>query len=262
MGTVVGKVAGPGGVAAPVFPTRDSRIGVAISTQLVIRGTTYPYGYRSGPCYGDLVDGGSCTVVDGNAGAPPARGRYTIALVKLRDGALDPGLGTWAGEGRLHLNADGGKGVDDNTVINFKGTYTVNALTCDTRDLHVDLGSSPSAGFGGLGTTTEHRPFAIQLNNCDAGITSVTYQLEPTSSIIDADQSVIALKPGGATGVGLQLMDGRGHPVPLGKPVPHHDGVAGAASISIPFRAAYYQTAARITAGKADAAVRFTITYH
>lgn len=93
---------------------------------------------------------------------------------------------------------------------------------------------------------------------------SVQYYISPTTSIVNSANSVVALVGGtdAATGVGLQLLDGSGNPFPLNtaETMTSYNGGTGG-SYTIPMRARYYQTAATVTAGQANASMTLFMTY-
>jgi major type 1 subunit fimbrin (pilin) len=137
------------------------------------------------------------------------------------------------------------------------GSITVPA--CTASDITVSLGNPLIIGFKGPGSTSTAQPFSIDLQNCPAGINRVQYELDPMTSVIDPKLSLIALEPGGASGVAIQITDNSGNPVPL-QQLNATSYSAGSGSFRIPLRAAYYQTG-KISPGAAKASVRFIMNY-
>jgi major type 1 subunit fimbrin (pilin) len=129
--------------------------------------------------------------------------------------------------------------------------------SCQVQDMTVHMGSVSGSEFHGQGSVAGTQAFNITLTDCPAGYNTIQYTLHPLTAIIDREQSVIALQAGGASGVGLQLQNDQG-PVPFDQAIsfPYTSG-----TLSIPLKAAYYQTAPAITSGEAKAAVEFSITY-
>jgi major type 1 subunit fimbrin (pilin) len=123
------------------------------------------------------------------------------------------------------------------------------------------MGTVSGSAFHGPGTAAPAKAFSITLQNCPAGFSTIQYTIHPTNPILDPINAVIGLLQGGATGVGLQLLDGQNNPVPLNRAVTVPGYTPGSSTVDIPLQAAYYQTAPAITSGRADAAVDFTITY-
>jgi major type 1 subunit fimbrin (pilin) len=75
---------------------------------------------------------------------------------------------------------------------------------------------------------------------------------------------VLALTPTStATGIGLQLKDGNGNPLQYNTTqytLSAYNTATGG-SYTIPLTAAYYQTAATVTPGSANATLTFTLIY-
>ena len=81
--------------------------------------------------------------------------------------------------------------------------------------------------------------------------------------MLDATNGVLALSSGStATGIGLQLKDGSGNPLKYNTQytLTRYSKTTGG-SHTIPLTAAYYQTAASVTPGSANAVLTFTMTY-
>jgi len=142
---------------------------------------------------------------------------------------------------------------------------TSNSITpvvssCTTPSINVPLGKQSSNDFKGVGSTVGERHFNIQLNNCPAGINSISYRLDPVNAAFDAKNGILALDPGGATGVGIKIMDSNGAAVALGQTLNFSNSVA-AGSYSIPLKAAYYKISDTVVGGAANASMQFTVTY-
>lgn len=152
--------------------------------------------------------------------------------------------------------------VDGNPVFYLA---TSNAITpavssCTTPSINVPLGKQYSSKFKGVGSTIGERTFSIQLNNCPAGINSISYRLDPVNAALDARNGILALDPGGATGVGIKVTDSNGATVGLGKTFNFLTNVS-AGNYNIPLKAAYYKTSDTVMGGAANASMQFTITY-
>ncbi|WP_157720777.1 fimbrial protein [Pseudomonas mucidolens] len=142
---------------------------------------------------------------------------------------------------------------------------TSNAITpavssCTTPSINVPLGKQYSSKFKGVGSTIGEKTFSIQLNNCPAGINSISYRLDPVNTALDARNGILALDPGGATGVGIKVTDSNGAPVGLGQTFNFLKNVS-AGNYNIPLKAAYYKTSDTVVGGAANASMQFTITY-
>ena len=132
--------------------------------------------------------------------------------------------------------------------------------SCTTPSITVPLGKQFSNKFKGVGSTIGEKAFSIQLNNCPAGINSISYRLDPVNSALDAVNGILALDPGGATGVGIKITDDNNAAVGLGRARAFLKNVAEG-SYSIPLKAAYYKTSDTVVGGAANASMQFTITY-
>ncbi|MFC0571894.1 fimbrial protein [Paraburkholderia solisilvae] len=134
--------------------------------------------------------------------------------------------------------------------------------SCTTPDVTVTMGQYRTAQFKGVGSVTPGVAFNLALTNCSAGISQIQYQLSAPAGARIAAQGVINLSSdSSARGIGLQIVDGGGVPLKLDN-VYSVSGVNGtASSYLVPFKAAYYQTDASVTAGTANANLTFTITY-
>lgn len=146
--------------------------------------------------------------------------------------------------------------------VGFTQAVTTTAKSCITPDVYVPMGSQKSSGFAGINTRLTPKAFEIKLNSCATTLT-IKYRLDATTSIINQAESVIALSSGStAAGVGVQILDDMDKPLPLGvqiavKNLSYYTG----GNLSIPLKAAYYQTANNTTAGTANTSLTFTMTY-
>jgi major type 1 subunit fimbrin (pilin) len=250
------------GAAVPVLSTNIEGIGIAVAARVAFE-TSGWQPWMQGMQYpaGNVL---SLAEDYNSSWAPRQGGQVSYQLVKTKDGVVNTGEISSV-YSRLSEAPTG----PHNTQVN--GAWTeqryalapirIVPLTCTTRDVNVNMGRIALRAFRGPGTTAGRKSFAIELRDCPAGIQSIDYTLDPTTPIISLDQGVVALEAGGATGVGVQLMDATGSPVPLQQPVRFSGYIPGSPSVDIPLQAAYYQTADTITAGQANTAVRFTITY-
>ncbi|WP_143010639.1 fimbrial protein [Cupriavidus necator] len=91
------------------------------------------------------------------------------------------------------------------------GTYGV------PRDTPV--GTHQNKEFAGPGTYTSSPGFNIALNNCPAGMTSVSYRIDAVTPALDAANSVVSLDASStASGIGVQLLDHSGNVFRWGPP--------------------------------------------
>jgi major type 1 subunit fimbrin (pilin) len=144
------------------------------------------------------------------------------------------------------------------------GRMNFKAATCSSTDVTVEMGKQAISAFAGVGPAkTSPRPFFIHLARCPAGLRAIQYQLDAVTPIVDAAQSVIALDgAASARGVGIQLLDQYGAPLPLATPLTlsdYHPGSGG--HYKIPLQARYYRLSDPLRAGSVRAAMTFTISY-
>lgn len=145
------------------------------------------------------------------------------------------------------------------------------APTCevqtDSKQITVPLGNHPVTSFTGMGSVGPTVPFSIHLGAC-SNVSQVTIQF---NAVADADYPSAAaagvLSTAGspspaATGVGIQLMDGRtSSPMILLQPKVMWSGASGTISISLPFGARYIQTRSTVTPGNAHGSAQFVLSY-
>lgn len=155
-------------------------------------------------------------------------------------------------------------------TVNFTGSITDTACVVDTASatLSVPLGKISTKSFAGAGTVAPATKFTLVVKSCPAATTaSVNFDGTPVSG----DNNVLALTTGTgvATGVGVQISDKDGNPVPLrglsgsydlkkGDPADTTKDVTNA----LDFTARYIATAATVGAGTANASTNFTIVYN
>lgn len=251
------------GAAVPVISTNVYGIGIAIAARAYFQATGWTP-WMQGMQYpaGDILL--SAEIYTGDRSRTEG-GQVSYQLVKTTDGLVNAGqvsnLYTKLLEAPLGPNTQNLPGAWSAQMYSLAPIQIV-PLTCRTPDVNVAMGNISIRDFHGPGTTAGRKSFSIELTNCSDGIQSIEYSLDPITQIIDPVQGVIGLEAdGAATGVGLQLLDDTGHPVPLQQAIPYSGYVPGSVSASIPLQAAYYQTADTVTPGHANSAVRFTITY-
>lgn len=137
----------------------------------------------------------------------------------------------------------------------------------DSKQITVPLGNHLVTSFSGVGSVGSTVPFSIHLGAC-SNVSQVTIQF---NAVADADYPSAAaagvLSTAGspspaATGVGIQLMDGRtSSPMVLLQPKVMWNGASGTTSISLPFGARYIQTRSMVTPGYAHGSAQFVLSY-
>lgn len=157
--------------------------------------------------------------------------------------------------------------------VNLASGFCLNVVepTCtvqtDSKQITVPLGNRSVTSFSGVGSLGPTVPFSIRLGAC-SNVSQVTIQF---NAVADADYPSAAaagvLSTAGspspaATGVGIQLMDGRtSSPMILLQPKVMWNGTSGTTSISLPFGARYIQTRSMVTPGYAHGSAHFVLSY-
>lgn len=148
--------------------------------------------------------------------------------------------------------------------LSLSRAINVVAASCETPDVQVAMGEDYKLlDFGGPGSTAREVPFNLKLNNCPKGIAKVNYQLQAITSVIDADKGVVALNPNStAVGIGLQIKDANGVPVPFNTPRTFSGYDATGGNFLIPLKASYYRLATEsLRPGTANTEVTFIMSY-
>lgn len=188
--------------------------------------------------------------------------------------------------------------ITTNTVefqqVNYSGNINIVSRTCSTPDVTVPMGTHLTNAFSGKNTFTPWKDFSIALNNCPAfngyyqgtgprwlsdGTSNnlesrknntLRVRVDPTVAAINPTQGIFKLNASAvgdapsATGVGVQIADSHGTPLPLA--TLRASGITPraeeGASYAIPLKARYIQTEDSISAGPANATATFTIDYY
>ncbi|MBW7981906.1 fimbrial protein [Enterobacillus tribolii] len=144
-----------------------------------------------------------------------------------------------------------------------KAVFVTKGCRPNSNDINIPLGTIPLSQFKGVGTTVGEKTFSVGLN-CDAGVqASVTLE-----GIADAQTSSNAIQLIGsghadfASGVAVQILHNGSVIKPNGttKIATIDSTTTGANSFNMSAR--YYQTAATVTEGKANAVATLTIWYN
>ncbi|WP_321800447.1 fimbrial protein [Burkholderia sp. BCC1988] len=136
--------------------------------------------------------------------------------------------------------------------------------TCSISDQTVALPPVQHHVFSGIGSTAGATDFRVHLNNCPAGYNRIGYQLAPLDDVVTGTPGGMQLRPDAtATGVGIQIADATtGQPLTLRKShtVTNYNPATGG-SPSIPLRASYLQTDAKIGGGYVHAGAQVLLDY-
>ncbi|MDR6477163.1 MULTISPECIES: fimbrial protein [Paraburkholderia] len=249
------------GYTFPVYATNYPGIGIAVGWQDMQGGSVVT---NDGPINPSVNNG------YGYNGSTSVRGLIYAAFVKTGPisggtlagqsvGQLTPG--TWSYVTTPPTNVSVMYSQSDTAV--FPTLNVVNA-SCTTPDVSIPLGTFPTTGFTAIGRTTTTANFSISLNNCPAGMNSIKYRIDPTTTVLNSSQSVVALdSTSSATGVGVQLLNSAGSaafPLSSLQTFSGYSSSTGG-SYTIPLAARYYQTSATVTPGPANTSMTVTMQY-
>ncbi|MEE7532274.1 MULTISPECIES: type 1 fimbrial major subunit FimA [Klebsiella] len=150
-------------------------------------------------------------------------------------------------------------------TVHFKGEVVNAACAVDAGsiDQTVQLGQVRSAKLAAAGQTSSAVGFNIQLNDCDTTVSTKASVAFAGTAVDSTNTTVLALQSsaaGGATNVGVQILDNTGTALAL-------DGATFSTATTlidgtniIPFQARYYATGVA-TAGIANADATFKVQY-
>lgn len=150
-------------------------------------------------------------------------------------------------------------------TVHFKGDVVNAACAVDAGsiDQTVQMGQVRSAKLATAGSTSSAVGFNIQLNDCDTSVSTKASVAFSGTAVDTTNNTVLALQgsaSGGATNVGIQILDNKGKPLAL-------DGATFSSATTLndgpnvlPFQARYYATGAA-TAGTANADATFKVQY-
>ena len=150
-------------------------------------------------------------------------------------------------------------------TVHFKGELVNAACAVDAGsvDQTVQLGQHRTAKLAAAGDVSQNVGFNIQLNDCDTTVATtakVAFAGVAANAANPTVLSVASSAAGGATNVGIQILDSKS--VPLGL-----DGATFSTAVTLkdgvnilPFQARYYALGAT-TAGVANADATFAVQY-
>ncbi|MGG8472668.1 fimbrial protein [Rahnella sp. PAMC25617] len=146
-------------------------------------------------------------------------------------------------------------------TINFTGQIV--ATTCDvnggsTASINVDLGTVAATSFTAAGDTSSPTAFTISLTNCPTTFTAAAVKFDGTADAVDNQLLEVT---GGATGVGIEIADNQGTPIPLYTASRFYPIDATAEGVDMNFIARYKSTEATVGEGEANGTSQFTINY-
>jgi len=258
-------VTGPHGLAYTVWNTNVPGVGIAIGVNPYVSTCGYQGWQNLGKPSGTFPtpwSGGVCT----QNGSLTNGGQAEMALVKT--GPITAGTVTglqFEGASVTGPTIHGPFTVAPSGHVLFSLSPTnITVAACTTPDVTVNMGSHMQSEFTGIGSTTKQAVAVnVAVNACPIGLNSIQYEFDPVNAVLDATNGVLALSSGStATGIGLQLKDSSGNALKYSTPytlTSYSKSTGG--SYTIPLTARYYQTAAKVTAGSANAVLTFTMTY-
>lgn len=150
-------------------------------------------------------------------------------------------------------------------TVHFKGQLVNAACAVDANsvDQTVQLGQVRTAKLAEAGKYSENVGFNIILKDCDTTIATKAKVAFTGVAVSSTNANVLAISSsaaGGATNVGIQILDSQSNPLGLdgatfSTPVTLNDGTN-----TLPFFARYYATGVA-TAGVANADATFAVQY-
>lgn len=145
------------------------------------------------------------------------------------------------------------------TLIRVGGNITEATCTIESssRALSVPMGQVWQRNLQRVGAVTGRTEFSLRLTQCSQQIvgTTITFHGDPDTD----DNTLLRLKPGGASGLAIELLDKQGRrlaPNQASQPLP----LAANGNV-LQFFAQYRATRSNVTPGKADAVSSFTLEY-
>lgn len=165
--------------------------------------------------------------------------------------------------GRVQLENDPSRKF----VLVQLGDIRILAPSCQvavgSKNQIVNMGQEYRNRFDRVGSTTASKDFQVVVN-CQSspnGIeNTVSLTMDATSDPSNTPGVLsIDTGTGTATGVGIQVLDGKGLPVAFGQP--KELGQSKDGDYVVPFKARYYQVAGTVGGGKANGRATLTLTY-
>lgn len=256
-----------GGMSFPVFQTNLNGVGLIIGANSRIYTAS---GYQWSDAYFGVANGAGVSNTSwASAGTIANSGTAYdfgagLSLAFVKTGPITAGAISMSG-------AIAKVGMADRPIaspiavanITVTGNPTFAEIGCTTPNVVVNMGTHSITEFSGVGSTSSSVPFSINLNSCPSGITKVQYEVDAVTTVLDSTNSVVALSSGStAAGVGVQLLDDSGTPMPLGRLVTFSGYSTAGGNFGIPLKARYYQVpGSPVLAGSANSVMTFTMNY-
>lgn len=162
------------------------------------------------------------------------------------------------------LSATSYQAMASNGQVTFNGEIVQSTCQVTTADQNktVELGKYPVTAFPKAESTSGAKAFTISLEKCEAG----DYTLRFDGNTVAGRPDLLAVD-GGATGVGIEILDNAGNHFPIADDPKDaaYVSVAGdgenAGSATFNLQARYHSYLDTVTAGQANATSQFTIQY-
>ncbi len=174
--------------------------------------------------------------------------------------AINPGMLPRQKVGEVILSVNN---INQPPIDIYVGSRQISSISCDvtTPNVSIPMGDFLTSDFSGVGSRTAKKAFTWSLD-CDGSLyrpkitlgSSATAGPNGTAKLIGAGQDNVA------SGVGVRIFDSAGTPLNLSD-AKIDLGPLYYGSNSLAYSVAYEQTAAIVTAGKADSTVTMTLTY-
>lgn len=166
-------------------------------------------------------------------------------------------------EGWVNTSVSAAGAVRYGVVNVVSSNISLKIAACQTPDISVDMKKNSYSDFPAVGSTSKPVPFKFQINNCDAGMSAVSYTFKPASGVTlqgsGTGQYLTLKNDSTASGVGIQLQYENGNNVPFNTKT-KFEGYSGAGSYTVPMQARFIRTG-KIKGGTANSAVQFEMTY-
>lgn len=146
-------------------------------------------------------------------------------------------------------------------TINFTGVISADACTVNVSGgtAPIDMGTISSAALATVGDSASRGQLQIVLSACSAAATSAAVKFDGQSD--SADNTLLALTTGGASGVAIGLYEEDGTTkIPLGS-ASVSKPLSSTANTELNFVAKYVSTGP-VTVGAANAVTQFTVDYN
>lgn len=149
-------------------------------------------------------------------------------------------------------------------TINFTGNITDDACTVTpaTANQTVTLGTVNSGSFASAGATASPTRFGITLTSCPAAVTTASVKFDGPTNAANSDLLALTAGAGIATGVGIGIYEQNATTMIPVSTASASKTLSTTDDTTFNFIAKYVATAASVTAGTANAASDFTITYN